>query len=284
MIPNRYKGALFWGAFFIVGCSQKASIKKPLDSSQLVTALSQARQPALAIAAVKAAAEQGDACHYAEVAARAALDANLHALVPSLVRLPPQPCPRKSILDGERAEGLARAGMVEQAGQLAKELLAATAENGYAELALAKVAFDANAMTECFEHADKAFKRGRGAEAQRFMARSSLARGKYKESEAAFQQVSAANPDDAEAAFSGAVCSDKLGNYHRAREGFLQTLRIDPTHAEARKYLVLLTNRAGAKDESKHHLKKLAEVNPALASELEEALEAPPNDRKAKSR
>ncbi|MEO6598366.1 MAG: tetratricopeptide repeat protein [Polyangiaceae bacterium] len=196
------------------------------------------------------------------MAARACLDADLYALVPPLLNVAPKTCKNGSILEGERAEALARAGDRDLAKQAANRVIAADPKNAYAELALARLAYDQNQMNASSEHAAQALAFGRGAEADRLLGRTSLALGKLEKAEAHYQSVLQANPNDAEAAFSAAVCNDRLGHYAAAREGFLQTLRIDPKHAEARKYLVLLTYNAGAKDEARHHLEKLAELLP----------------------
>jgi len=70
-------------------------------------------------------------------------------------------------------------------------------------------------------------------------------------------------PRDLEAAFTAAVCSDRLGQYHDAREGFLRVLQIDPGHVPARIHLIALTANAGAFDEARHHLAKLEALLPA---------------------
>jgi Flp pilus assembly protein TadD len=130
-------------------------------------------------------------------------------------------------------------------------------------------------MTACGRHAEKALQLGRGIEADRLLGRSTLAQGQFKDAEAHFQRVLLESPNDVEASFSAGVCNDKLGRYHQAREAFLQTLQANPKHAEARRYLVLLANRAGAKDEARHHLRKLAELVPKgsdVISDLDELI------------
>ncbi len=264
-----------------------ASCQKPkprttaIDCSALVQSLSAAKQPSATIEQVKTAALNGDRCLYAEAAARATLDADLHALVQPLLNAAPKTCRNSSTLQGEGAEAMARAGDRDLAKQTANRVLATDPKNAYAELALARLAYDQNKMNECNEHATQALALGRGAEADRLIARTSLALGKLEEAEAHFQSVLKANPSDAEAAFSAAVCNDRLGRYAAAREGFLQTLRIDPKHVEARKYLVLLTYRAGAKAEAQHHLDKLAELLPKdspLVSQLQTMISTVPAD------
>lgn len=257
------------------GCQKPKPQRTEIDASALVQSLSAAKQPDVAIANVKRSAAAGDRCTYAEAAARACLDADLHALVQPLLNAAPKTCKNGSVLKGEGAEALARAGDRDLAKQVANGVAATDPKNAYAELALARLAYDDNQMKLCNEHATKALDLGRGAEADRLIGRAQLALGDFKTAEAHYQAVLKANPNDTEAAFSAAVCNDRLGHYMAAREGFLQTLRIDPKHIEARKYLVLLTFRKGAKAEARHHLDKLAEVLPKdspVLAELEAML------------
>jgi tetratricopeptide (TPR) repeat protein len=251
------------GATLMVGASTVGCRpKKPIDSTALIKALTDARQPAAVAASVKRAADLGDACQYAEIAAHAALDADLHGLVPKLLDAAPADCKRASTLAGERAEALARAAETAKADSAAQDVLKANPANPYAELALARVAYDKAQMVNTGDLAAKALKDGRGTEAERLLGRSALARGIFKEAEAHFQDLLRANPDDAEAAFSAGICDDKLGRYMQAREAFLQTLHIDPKHQMARSYLVVLTHNAGFNDEARHHLAKLGEIIP----------------------
>jgi len=59
-----------------------------------------------------------------------------------------------------------------------------------------------------------------------------------------------------------ALVADRRGDYTAAREGYLRCLRGDPRRFEARYNLVVLTFRAGARDEARHHLEKLRELSP----------------------
>jgi tetratricopeptide (TPR) repeat protein len=261
-----------------IGCRRP---KKPIDSAALQKALADARQPAAVAARVKQAADTGDACQYAEVAAHAALDADLHGLVPKLLDAAPTGCKRSSTLTGERAEALARAGETAKADSTAQQLLKTDKANPYAELALARVAYDKSQMVNTGDFAAKALKDGRGAEAERLLGRSTLARALFKEAEAHFQNLLRANPNDAEAAFSAGICNDKLGRYMQAREAFLETLRIDPKHQAAREYLVVLTHNAGFNNEARHDLAKLGELIPKDSPtylQLEQLLDGNPAD------
>jgi len=255
--------------------------KKPIDSAALLKALADARQPVAVAAHVKQVADAGDACEYAEVAVHSALDADLHGLVPKLLDAAPTDCKRASTLAGERAEALARAGETAKADSTAQDVLKTDQANPYAELALARVAYDKAQMVNTGDLAAKALKDGRGVEAERLLGRSALARMLFKEAEEHFQNLLRSNPKDAEAAFSAGICDDKLGRYMQAREAFLQTLHIDPRHQMARSYLVLLTHNAGFNDEARHHLAKLGELIPKDSQtylQLEQLLDGDPVD------
>jgi tetratricopeptide (TPR) repeat protein len=251
-------GAALSAGVLCLGC--RRAKQPPIDCVSLVSALVSARSAE--ITTVRQVAAAGNACDYAEIAARAALDADLHGLVPKLLDAAPPNCKRGSILLGERAEGLARAAETDKAQAAAQDVLKADSTNPYAELALARVAYAQNMTTKCGELAAKARKDGRGVEAERWLGRSALGRSQYKEAEAHFQTLLQSNPNDAEAAFTAGVCNDKLGHYMQAREAFLQTLHIDPKHEMARVYLVMLTHNAGFNDEARHHLVKLGEIVP----------------------
>ncbi|MEP7052465.1 MAG: tetratricopeptide repeat protein [Pseudomonadota bacterium] len=249
-------------AFAISACHRAKSAQKPIECESLVRALTAAKQPGTAINTVRSSARAADGCRYAEVAGRAALDADLPPFAQRVLGASPTKCARAQLLLGERAEALARAGKSDEAEAAAKLALKTNPTNPYAELALSRVAYDRNQMTVCAEHGEAALKFGRGAEAERLLGRSLLARGQFEAAEAHFKKVLEANPNDAEAAFSAAVCDDRLGHYYLAREGFLQTLRIDPKHQQARFYLAVLTHQAGFDAEAQHHLAKFAEVVP----------------------
>ena len=199
---------------------------KPIDSSALVGALERARQPAAAAATLKQAGAAGDRCHYAEVASRALLDADLGALVQGVLDAAPKDCARTPLLLGQHAEALARTGAQAEAEQAAQTALKSNPQNAYAELALARIAYDKNQMASCADYAQKALDFGRGAEAERLLGRSTLARGQFKEAEAHFQKVVAANPNDAEASF-------KRGTVKVEHDGSVSDETIKATIVEA---------------------------------------------------
>ncbi|HLK40407.1 MAG TPA: tetratricopeptide repeat protein [Polyangiaceae bacterium] len=93
--------------------------------------------------------------------------------------------------------------------------------------------------------------------------------------------VQPATSTTARAAFDAALVAQGDGRYHDAREGYLRALSIDPKMADARYQLALLTHRAHADDEARHHLEELIAIAPhdprvpALRLALEKATPAP---------
>jgi tetratricopeptide (TPR) repeat protein len=217
------------------------------------------------------------------VAARAALDADRSGDALDFLEKAGPKCTRPRALDGVRAEALARAGRFEEAGRLAEATILAAPGDASAQLAQAQIACQANQMTKCRESAEKALSLGRGVEADRLIGRTFLAQGEFQRSRKHFQRVLEVVPRDLEAAFTTAVCSDRLGQYHDAREGFLRVLEIDPKHVQARVHLVALTANVGALDEARHHLSKLQLLLPpddplvVAASQLVEKTAAAPS-------
>ncbi len=70
------------------------------------------------------------------------------------------------------------------------------------------------------------------------------------------------NPENVAATYDLALIADRRGRYHDAREGYLAALRLDRDHADARYNLALLTYRAGALPEARHHADELEAIAP----------------------
>jgi tetratricopeptide (TPR) repeat protein len=272
-------------ALLAIGAFQRRrAATRRSDTALVAAALATLNQPDGARAVQQRCATL-DACACLELAVRAQLDLDLHAAaIDTLTGARPRICsaPKSAAnLTGERAEAAARAGASEAARKLVATAQAANPESPYAELALARLAYDHNEMLETAKHADLALKYGRGAEAERLLGRASLALGKFEDARTHFENQLLGEPRDVEASFSSAVCSDKLGHYHDARESLLRTLRLDPKHVLARYYLVVLTHSVGADAEARHNLQKLSELVPkddARVVELGKLLNAAAGD------
>src|SRR5439155_19756846 len=72
----------------------------------------------------------------------------------------------------------------------------------------------------------------------------------------------ALDPMNARATYDLALIAHKRGQYHDAREGYLQALKLDPKYLEARYNLVLLTHANGAEAEAQHHFIEFALAAP----------------------
>jgi Flp pilus assembly protein TadD len=59
-----------------------------------------------------------------------------------------------------------------------------------------------------------------------------------------------------------AETAQRQGRFHDAREGYLNALALDPTLADARYNLAILTHSAGANEEASHDLAELEKIAP----------------------
>jgi tetratricopeptide (TPR) repeat protein len=238
--------------------------RKELESTYLALAkaLEAANQTELAVIVKEGCVAARDACGCGVAAARAALDGDRPVeTLAFLDRIEPK-CLRPHALDGVRSEAFARSGKREQAERLAQATVLSMPDDPYAHMALARLECDADHMTKCRESAQRALELGRGIEAERLVGRTLLAQGSFEPARQHFRRLLDVEPRDREALFTDAICSDRLGQYHDAREGFLHVLQVDPAHVRARIQLVALTANSGALDEARHHLSKLEALLP----------------------
>lgn len=202
-----------------------------------------------------------DACGCVVTAGMALLDLDRAADVDALVEAAPA-CKETPLVLGLRAEQAAEQQLPEVARLLADRAIVAQAKNACALMARARLAFAGSHIDDTRDAAKKALEYGRGVEAERFIARADLAQGKLESARAHFLKLAERAPRDLEALFTAAVCADKLGKFHDAREGYLQVLRLDRRHAQARYYLGLLTLRHGAVAEARHDAEELSKIVP----------------------
>jgi Flp pilus assembly protein TadD len=82
---------------------------------------------------------------------------------------------------------------------------------------------------------------------------------------------------DARAVYETAQAAQQQGRFHDAREGYLRALALDPTLADARYSLAILTHAAGANDEASHDLEELEKIAPgdSRIAQLKALLEKP---------
>jgi len=77
-----------------------------------------------------------------------------------------------------------------------------------------------------------------------------------------FTHVLAEDASNVQATYDHALVADRQQRYHDAREGYLRTLALDATNAEARYNLVVLTHGHGATLEAQHHVDEFAAKHP----------------------
>jgi Tfp pilus assembly protein PilF len=77
-----------------------------------------------------------------------------------------------------------------------------------------------------------------------------------------FVHVLTEDPASVQATYDHALVADRQQRYHDAREGYLHTLALDATNAEARYNLVVLTHAHGATLEAQHDVDEFAAKHP----------------------
>ena len=168
-------------------------------------------------------------------------------------------CGEQPGLSDLRAEALAREGDWATARQVAQPLLLEHSDNPWAAYALARVALLQNDLVGAAAAAARAVSLGRstahGIEAQVLMKQ-----GKHDEALAALQAALKANERDVEAHYFVGIIERGQKQYRPAREAFLAALRFNPSFADARYQLGDLAHSAGAFDEARHHLQRLAAI------------------------
>ena len=180
-------------------------------------------------------------------------------------------CPNVTSARAIHAEALAIAGKIDEALAEADEALAQGADEARAHTAKASVLIAAGKVKEAEAEAQKAVEAGGGRDAKLLIASLALGAGNLDAAEAALKPMLVERPQDADVQYNLALIADKRNKYNEARNGYLATLKLDPTYKAARYNLALLTFRRGVTDEAKNHAKKYAEMapsDPAAASLL----------------
>ena len=130
---------------------------------------------------------------------------------------------------------------------------------------------DARAETE------RAVALGRGVPAELLLGTILYTSGDFARADAQFQSALAKDPTSVQATYDHALVADRQARYHDAREGYLRTLQLDPTNADARYNLVVLTHGHGATLEAKHHFDVFVTSYPTdrRIAQLRQVLAAP---------
>lgn len=145
-----------------------------------------------------------------------------------VVRDAPVTCHSSTLL-GVKAEALAATGRNDDARALAKSLEQQDAKNRFARRTLGIVALNANDLDAA---------------------------------QATFATLLAEDAKDVDSLFYSALVNRRRDRYREARQGFLQVLRSNPRHIDARFNLATLTASVGAREEAQHHLDQLLAITP----------------------
>jgi tetratricopeptide (TPR) repeat protein len=110
--------------------------------------------------------------------------------------------------------------------------------------------------------AEAAVSMGGGRDASLQVAKLAILGQRYDDAAKVLEPLVRADPNDAAAQYDLALVRHHQGDYNRARNGYLATLRIDPRHADARYNLAVLCSAHGFVDEARHHVAKLRAALP----------------------
>jgi tetratricopeptide (TPR) repeat protein len=110
--------------------------------------------------------------------------------------------------------------------------------------------------------AEQAVALGRGLPANLLLGQIEFQLGDIESAAALFHAALKDDPNSVQANYDAALVAQKKNQYHDAREGYLRTLRLDPTYADAQYNLVLLTFNAGAVGEAQHRLEEMTRQCP----------------------
>lgn len=119
--------------------------------------------------------------------------------------------------------------------------------------------------------AEAAAAAGGGRDAKLQVAKLAILERRYADAQTVLEPLVQANADDAAAQYDLALVRQHQGDYNRARNGYLATLRADGRYADARYNLAVLCLDHGFTDEAKHHVEKFRSAFPedARGPELE---------------
>ena len=201
------------------------------------------------------------ACACADGVAETGLDLGRFAESKDALAATPS-CPRDARRIGLAAEALIGTRDVDAGLREAEAALALDADEPHAAYARAWGRYQKGDLAGARPEADRAVKLGRGAPAQLLEGLLFYGAGDLEHALTAFRAVLAADPNDVQATYDVALVAQKKNQYREAREGYLRTLRLDPTMSDARYNLVVLTHDLGATMEAAHHADEFAAAYP----------------------
>ena len=171
-------------------------------------------------------------------------------------------CPNVTAARAIHAEALAAAGKLDEANAEADEALTMDDDPSRAHAAKATVLLREGKTAEAQAEAAKAQEGSGGRDAKMMLVQLAITNNDLDGAEATLKALQAANPQDADVAYDLALIADKRNKYNDARNGYLATLKLDPTYKDARYNLTVMTHRRGVIEEAKSHARKFAEIAP----------------------
>ncbi len=226
----------------------------------------------------KACQSKAGGCDCLKIAAKQALEADLHAAALKLIDGGSQDCRAKPEMGGMRAEALARSGKSAEALTAAAEVLKRQAKEQHALYARAHAQYLQKNYPATETSAQAAVTAGRGAPAHLLIGLARYHTKNLPGAKVAFAAIVKLDPKNIDGRYNLALVAHRQNRYRDAREGYLAVLRLDPKHADSRYNLAVLTHAAGAKQEAQHHLRKLEQIAPKdpRVAKLKKALAAKP--------
>jgi tetratricopeptide (TPR) repeat protein len=191
-----------------------------------------------------------------------ALNANRHGEALRALGSPDNSCKEDAVIDGMRAEALARSNKADQALKAARAVRKTAPDEKHAAYAMAHAFWSKGDIDKTRKHAERAVKQGRGAPAHLLLGLVAIRRNDLPQAKSEFDAMLRIDPNDVMARFNLAFVDQEMDRYRHAREGYLAVLRLDPRHLDARYNLALLTHSAGAGREAQHHLAELIKIAP----------------------
>jgi tetratricopeptide (TPR) repeat protein len=168
--------------------------------------------------------------------------------------------PRRMGIEAESLVGSTDA--LDEGAREASRVLQRAPDEPHALFARAWATVQRGHPADALDDAKRAVELGRGIPAELLYGFALFQDDDLPGADVQFGHVLAEDPTVIQAAYDHALVADKQHRYHDAREGYLRVLQLDPTSADARYNLVLLTHAHGADQEARHHVDEFAVRHP----------------------
>jgi thioredoxin-like negative regulator of GroEL len=167
---------------------------------------------------------------------------------------------RRMSLEAESLVGTP--GSLDEGAREAERVLARAPDEPHALFARAWSTVLRGRPEDALTDAQRAVALGRGVPAELLYGLILFQDKDFAGADVQFAHVLAEDPASVQATYDHALVADRQQRYHDAREGYLHTLALDATNAEARYNLVVLTHAHGATLEAQHHVDEFAAKHP----------------------